>query len=83
MPFLEELPEAAKKPAQVQVFLHSMGGKMPMAQGEGEYKKVGRGKAPGKMSVVEITGILSPAQLASIRSFFVKRAEEFLQQKEK
>jgi hypothetical protein len=76
---LDRMAEVDKAPAKVQVFTQTMGGKTPVVQKVGEYKKVGRGKAPGVMFYDEITGSMDKSQLATIRNWFAKRAMSFLE----
>lgn len=75
---LDRMAEVNTQPAEVQVFLQTMGGKNPIVQPEGEWKKGGRGKAPGKMVYEEITKEMTFEQLASIMEWFIFRAKTFL-----
>ena len=75
---LDRMAEVSENPAEVQVFLQTMGGKLPAPQVEGEFKKVGRGKAPGLMTYEEITEKMEPGQRATIRDWFTSRAKAFL-----
>jgi hypothetical protein len=75
---LNRMAAAKDKPTEVQVFLQTMGGKSPVVQVPGEYKKVGRGKAPGLLTIAEITDTMSASQLQPIREWFVGRAKKFL-----
>jgi hypothetical protein len=77
-PKLTQLPKVDKQPAEVRVFTQKFGGKVKVEQIPGEYKHVGRGKAPGFMVWEEITGTMDASQLKTIREWFVKRAEVFL-----
>jgi hypothetical protein len=78
-PRLNQLPEVDKQPAEVRVFTQKFGGKVKVEQVAGEYKKVGRGKAPGLMVWEEITGQMDSSQLETIKAWFVKRAKAFLE----
>ncbi len=81
---LDRMAEVNPNPAHVQVFLQTFGGKNPVPQIEGgPWKRIGRGKAPGKNVYEEITGKIDESQLTTIKSFFVKRAEAFLQGEKK
>jgi hypothetical protein len=77
-PFLEDLAKTAEeKPAKVRIFVLQFGGKMP-AEEDGEIpKKKGRGKAPGKMAMVEITDQV-PEEVKKFEGFFKDRAVLFL-----
>jgi hypothetical protein len=81
MPKLEQLISAENTPPEVRIFVQVFGGKKPFVQIPGEYKHVGRGKAPGAMSYSDITETMNAKQLAPIKEWFVKRAKAFLASK--
>ena len=78
MPKLEQLASAEKNPPAIRVFTQKFGGKALVKQVVGEYKKMGRGKAPGVMSYTDITETMDAKKLAPIKDWFVKRVKAFL-----
>lgn len=73
---LDRMAMADDTPAEVRLYIQKIGGKKPAEQGA-EYKKIGRGKAPGVNIYEDITDS-SPDQVAKVAEFFKRRAEEFL-----
>ena len=78
MPKLEQLASAEKNSPAVRVFTQKFGGKIPVVQIPGQYKKMARGKAPGVMSYTDITKTMDANQLAPVKDWFVGRAKAFL-----
>lgn len=79
MPNLPQLEKAEDAPADVRVFLVKMGGKLVVAKEEGEYKKKGRGKAPGIMKYVDVTKN-EPEVVEQFKKYFAERAVKFAEQ---
>lgn len=84
MPFLENLEQTAKeKPAEVRLYLLKFGGKLAVVKATDEdYKKKGRGSAPGYMELIDITD-QQPQQVLQLAKFFKDRAELFLSELKK
>jgi len=76
MPRLEQLANVDEKKPEVRIFVQKFGGKKPVEKTE-EWKKTGRGKAPGFMSYEDITDTMEADQLKTITDWFVKRMEEY------
>ncbi len=77
-PFLEDLEKAfQEKPAEVRIYVLKFGGKVP-AEDTGQIPiKKGRGKAPGKMSMEDITELV-PDEVQKFDKLFTQRVELFL-----
>jgi len=75
MPSLDNLAHAAEKDAEIRVLVQRIGGKKPASEGE-EFKKKGRGKAPGWIEYEDITEQASD-QVERLKTFFDKRIAEF------
>jgi hypothetical protein len=78
-PFIEQLEAIENEEPVVRLFMLKFGGKKAVQHVEGEtYKKIGRGKAPGAMEMIEITDT-NKAELVKWQDWFIQRAKTFLE----
>jgi len=78
MPDMEHLWKVTDELADVRLIVQKFGGKNAVKGNEGEnYKKVGRGKAPGSITYEDITAT-SPGEVHELENWFAKRAKSFL-----
>ena len=75
MPSLDNLAQTAEKEAEIRLYMQKIYGKKPAPAGE-EFKKKGRGKAPGWIEYEDITE-QAPDQVDRLKTFFDKRIAEF------
>jgi hypothetical protein len=77
MPILDQIAVASENPPAIHIFSQRFGGKKKVEKTDGEYKKVGRGKAPGIIIYEEMTNAMSAGQLTTIKDYFIKESNGF------
>ncbi|KKK62084.1 hypothetical protein LCGC14_3007880 [marine sediment metagenome] len=80
MPNLDQLLFTEEnKPAEIRVFLHKFGGKLPVEdQGAIPLTKKKKGSAPGYSEYIDITDD-QPEEVAKVKTWFDKRVAEYLE----